>query len=32
MFKLVEKYSDRSEQEWTPLLYRILDSRITDWY
>ncbi|GJM12323.1 MAG: RNA polymerase sigma factor [Pseudohongiella sp.] len=32
MFKLVEKYSDRSEQEWTPLFYRILNSRINDWY
>lgn len=32
MFKLVEKYSDRSEQEWTPLFYRILNSRISDWY
>lgn len=32
MFKLVEKYADRSEQEWTPLFYRILNSRINDWY
>jgi len=32
MFKLVEKYSDRSEQEWIPLFYRILNSRINDWY
>lgn len=32
MYKLVEKYSDRSESEWTPLFYRILSSRINDWY
>jgi RNA polymerase sigma-70 factor, ECF subfamily len=32
MFKLVEKYSDKSEQEWAPLFYRILNSRINDWY
>lgn len=32
MFKLVEKYSDREENEWTPLFYRILTSRINDWY
>ena len=32
MFKLVEKYSQRSEQEWAPLFYRILNSRINDWY
>jgi|TARA_B110000881_G_C18129683_1_gene296240 DNA-directed RNA polymerase specialized sigma24 family protein len=32
MFKLVEKYSGHSEQEWTPLFYRILNSRINDWY
>jgi RNA polymerase sigma-70 factor (ECF subfamily) len=32
MFKLVEKYSDKTESEWTPLFYRILTSRINDWY
>jgi len=32
MFKLVEKYSGHSEQEWTPLFYRIPNSRINDWY
>lgn len=30
MFKLVEKYADRAENEWTPLFYRILHSRIND--
>ncbi|MFT6093115.1 MAG: RNA polymerase sigma-70 factor (ECF subfamily) [Pseudohongiellaceae bacterium] len=32
MFKLVEKYSDKPENEWAPLFYRILNSRIHDWY
>lgn len=32
MFKLVEKYSQRPEEEWTPLFYRILSSRINDWH
>jgi len=32
MFKLVEKYRDRPADEWTPLFYRILQSRINDWY
>ncbi len=32
MFKLVEKYSQRPEGEWTPLFYRILSSRINDWH
>ena len=32
MFKLVEKYAERPENEWTPLFYRILSSRINDWH
>ncbi len=32
MFKLVEKYSSKPESEWTPLFYRILNSRINDWH
>lgn len=32
MFKLVEKYSGHPESEWPPLFYRILHSRIHDWY
>lgn len=30
MLKLVEKYSDRSRQEWSPLFFTILNNRITD--
>ena len=32
MFKLAHKYAHKSEQEWTLLFYRILQSRIRDWY
>ena len=32
MFKLVEKYSGHPENEWAPLFYRILHSRINDWH
>ena len=30
MFKLVQKYADKPADEWSPLFYRILYSRITD--
>jgi RNA polymerase sigma-70 factor, ECF subfamily len=32
MFKLVEKYAGKNEDEWQALFYRILQSRIRDWY
>lgn len=32
MFKLVEKYADKPSAEWPPLFYRILNSKIHDWY
>lgn len=32
MIKFVEKYSHKPESEWKPLFYRIVNSRITDWY
>lgn len=32
MFKLVEKYSAKPAAEWRPLFYRILNSKITDYY
>jgi len=32
MFKLVEKYSANHNSEWRPLFYRILNSKITDYY
>lgn len=32
MFKLVEKYADRPAEQWPPLFYRILSSRINDWH
>ena len=32
MCKFVEKYSKRNIEEWMPLFYTILQSRIRDWY
>ena len=32
MLKLVQKYSDKPEEDWGALLHRIVQSRITDWY
>ena len=32
MMKLVEKYANKAESDWPPLFYRILSSKINDWY
>lgn len=32
MLTVTQKYSQRPEQEWPPLFYRILQNRINDWY
>jgi len=32
MYKLVEKYRDKSNDQLAPLFHRILQSRINDWY
>lgn len=32
MFKLVNKYADKSAEDWGPLFHRILQSTIRDWY
>jgi RNA polymerase sigma-70 factor, ECF subfamily len=32
MLQFVRRYADRPHQEWKPLFYRILHSRITDWH
>jgi RNA polymerase sigma-70 factor (ECF subfamily) len=31
MFGFVRHYADRAEAEWTPLFWRVLDSRLNDW-
>jgi RNA polymerase sigma-70 factor (ECF subfamily) len=32
MMQLVQKYAHKPPEEWRPLFYRILDSRIRDWH
>ena len=32
MFDLVKRYADKGPSDWKPLFYRILMSRIRDWY
>ncbi len=32
MLKLVQLYSNKPREQWTPLFYKILQSRIRDWY
>jgi len=32
MYKLVQKYADKDPSAWKPLFYRILNSKITDYY
>lgn len=32
MLTLVQKYATKPSEEWTPLFYKILQSRIRDWY
>lgn len=32
MMGFVEKYRSKPDEQWRPLFYRVLNSRITDWY
>ena len=32
MYKLVQKYSEKTAKEWKPLFYQILSSKLTDYY
>jgi RNA polymerase sigma-70 factor, ECF subfamily len=32
MIALVQKYSDKPQEEWKPLFFRILQNRILDWH
>ena len=32
MLKLVNKYADKSPDDWGPLFHRILQTTIRDWY
>lgn len=32
MFHFVKHYTSRPEEEWRPLFYKVLQSRITDWH
>ncbi|WP_163930165.1 RNA polymerase sigma factor [Paraferrimonas sp. SM1919] len=32
MLKLISNYSDKASEDWTPLFYRILQNKITDWH
>jgi len=32
MLQFVRRYADRPPEEWNPVFYRVLQSRITDWH